>query len=107
MTVVLQGDLKGIVDPECNFIRSDTTANRPGSEFKNKCGDSPMLLSGEFLHGRLTTGSIQSHANPNIFKEKITRSTRDPVPTRQEKCRISGDKAPTGQANERTTPEAV
>ncbi|MEI1376747.1 hypothetical protein PQG02_27290 [Nostoc sp. UHCC 0926] len=58
MTVVLQDGLNGIADPECNFIRGDTTANRPGSQFKNKCGDSPMLLGGEFLHGRLTTGSI-------------------------------------------------
>lgn len=74
---------------------------------KNKCGDSPMPLAGESPHGGLIPNSIQPHANLNRFKEKITRSTRDPVPTRQEKNPATDDKARTGQANARTTPEAI
>ena len=66
-----------------------------------------MLLAGEYPHGGLRTNSIQPHGNLNRFKQKITRSTADTVPTGQEKSRTDRHETRTRQALKRITSKAV
>ena len=77
------------------------------NEPKQKCGYSPMLLAGEYPHGGLRTNSTQPHGNLNRFKQKITRSRADTVPTGQEESRTNRHETRTGQAAKTTTSKAV